>query len=82
MIDQLRVDLKQPDLRWFITEQHQAAPWRNSDLINATLHEMARGDAQVTIIKTSHLPHAKHHFGTKGTLLLGETMADVYLKQP
>ena len=80
MIDQLRVDLKQPDLPWLITEQHKDAPWRNIYSVNAALHEMARGDAQVTIIKTSHLPHAKHHFGTKGTLLLGETMADVYLK--
>ncbi len=80
LIDQLRADLKQPDLPCFITEQHKDAPWRNIDLINTALHEMARGDAHITIIKTSHLPHAKHHFGTKGTLLLGETMADVYLK--
>lgn len=80
LIDQMRVDLKQPDLPWFITEQHKDAPWRNMDSVNAALHEMARGDAQITIIKISHLPHAKHHFGTKGTLLLGESMADVYLK--
>lgn len=82
LIDQLRVDLKQPELRWFITEQHKDAPWRNIDSVNAAMHELARGDAQVTIIKTSHLPHAKHHFGTKGSLLLGETMADAHLKKP
>ena len=36
--------------------------------------------AVITIIKTSELPHARLHFGTKGTLLLGEGMADAYLK--
>jgi len=82
LIDQLRVDLKQPDLPWFITEQHKDAPWRNMDSVNAALDEMARDDAHISIIKTSHLPHAGHHFGTRGTLLLGEMMADAYLKQP
>jgi hypothetical protein len=82
LIDQLGADLKQPDLPWFITEQHKDAPWRNMESVNTALNEMARGDAHVTIIKTSHLPHAAHHFGTKGTLLLGEEMADAYLKKP
>jgi hypothetical protein len=82
LIDQLRADLKQPDLPWFITEQHKDAPWRNMESVNSALNEMARGDAHVTIIKTSHLPHARHHFGTRGTLLLGEEMADAYLKKP
>ena len=80
LIVQLRTDLKQPELKWFITEQHKDAPWRNIDSVNTALNELARGDAHVTILKTSHLPHGKHHFGTKGTLLLGETMADGYLK--
>lgn len=81
MIDQLRVDLKQPGLPRFITEQHTDAPWRNMDAVNTALVEMARGDAQITIIKTSHLPHARHHFDTEGTLLLGQTMADACLKK-
>ena len=80
LIDQLRVDLKQPDLPWFITEQHKIAPWRNIESVNTALNEMARGDGHITIIKTSHLPHAKHHFGTNGTLRLGEELADVFLK--
>ena len=82
LIDQTRVDLKQPDLRWFISEQHKGAPWRNMDSVNAALKELAHSDPRVTIIETGALPHARHHFGTRGTLMLGEAMADAYLKQP
>ena len=81
LIDQTRVDLKQPDLAWFISEQHKHAPWRNIEPVNAALNELARTDPRITIIKTSELPHARLHFGTKGTLLLGEEMADAYLQK-
>ena len=81
LIDQTRADLKQSDLQWFISEQHKHAPWRNIDPVNAALNELARIDPHITIIKTSELPHARLHFGTKGTLLLGEAMADAYLKK-
>ncbi len=81
LIDQTRADLKQPGLAWFISEQHQNAPWRNIEPVNAALNELARTDPRITIIKTSELPHARLHFGTKGTLLLGEQMADAYLKK-
>lgn len=81
LIDQTRVDLQQPELAWFITEQHKKSPWRNIDPVNAALQAMASTDSHITIIKTSELPHARLHFGTQGTLLLGEKMADAYLKQ-
>lgn len=81
LIDQLRSDLQQPDLPWFISEQHKNAPWRNMESVNAALNELATKDAHITIIKTDHLPHAKHHFGTQGTLQLGEEMANAYLKK-
>lgn len=80
LIDQTRADLRKPDLPWFISEQHKNAPWRNIEPVNAALNELARTDPQITIIKTSELPHARLHFGTKGTLLLGEAMVDAYLK--
>ncbi len=32
------------------------------------------GEPRITIIKTSELAHARLHFGTKGTLLLGDQM--------
>jgi hypothetical protein len=81
LIDQSRIDLKRAELTWFITEQHKQAPWGDSTEINASLLELTKSDPQVKLIKTAHLPHAKRHFGTKGTLMLGEEMADAYLKQ-
>lgn len=80
LIDQTRADLKQPELPWFISEQHKNSPWRNIDSVNAALNELARTHPQITIIKTSKLPHARLHFGTMGTLMLGEQMADAYLE--
>ena len=80
LVDQTRADLRKPDLPWFISEQHKNAPWRNIEPVNADLNELARTDPHTTIIKTSELPHARLHFGTKGTLLLGEAMVDAYLK--
>jgi len=80
LIEQSRIDLKQPNLQWFISEQHKDAIWKNMDAVNAALETMAQFDHHVMIIKTSHLPHARLHFGTRGTLMLGEEMADAYLK--
>ncbi len=81
LIERTRAELKQPDLPWFISEQHKNSPWGNIDAVNASLHELARTDPSITIIKTSELPHTRLHFGTRGTLMLGEVMADSYLKK-
>ena len=81
LIDQTRTDLKQPDLPWFISLQHKNAPWGNIEVVNAALNELGLTDPRITIIKTSELPHARLHFGTRGTLMLGDEMADVYLKK-
>lgn len=80
LITQVRLDLKQPDLPWFISEQHKAAPWGNLDQVNAALNELAQSVPHITIIQTSHLPHGRHHFETQGTLRLGDGMAKAYLK--
>ncbi len=79
LIDQIRIDLQQPELRWFISQQHNKAPWGNIDRVNDGLRELARNDPGVIVFETSQLPHERHHFGTKGTLFLGEAMADAYL---
>jgi hypothetical protein len=79
LIEQTRSDFDQPDLAWFVSEQHKSAPWRNIDSVNAGINELARTDRNLTIIRTSELPHGRVHFGTEGTLMLGEAMADAYL---
>ena len=79
LIDRVRVDLDLSDIRLFITEHHMDAPWGNAEIVNSAMTKMAANDSRVTKIKTSDLPHAKHHFGTRGTLFLGETMADAFL---
>lgn len=79
LIGQTRIDLKQPDLRWYLSEQHPAAPWKNMEAINRAVRTLAESDPAVRVIPTTDLPHERLHFGTKGTLLLGEAMARAYL---
>jgi len=50
------------------------------EAMNAALNTMAKSEQQVFLIPTAHLPHARLHFGTQGTLLLGEEMAQAWLK--
>ncbi len=81
LIDRTQADLSQPDLPWFISEQHERSPWGNIKAVNAALNKLADTDPRITIIRTSGLPHGRHHFGTAGTLMLGDEMADAYLKK-
>ena len=80
LITQVRRDLQQPALPWFISEQHPRAIWRNMEALNAALNMMAQSEQRVFLIKTAHLPHGRLHFGTQGTLLLGEELAQAYLR--
>lgn len=80
LIAQVRMDLKQPDLQWYISEQHPKAPWGNIDKVNSDIRQLSENDPGVTVIRTAELPHGRHHFETKGTILLGEEMAQAYLK--
>lgn len=78
LIARVRLDLQRPTLPWFITEQHPKAIWRNMDAINASLKTMAQAEQQVFVIPTANLPHARAHFGTQGTLQLGDEMAKAW----
>ncbi len=80
LIAQTRLDLQQPALPWFISEQHPKAIWRNMDAVNTALKAMAQSEQKVFVIPTAHLPHERLHFGTRGTLLLGLELAQEYLK--
>jgi len=80
LIAQTRLDLQQPALPWFISEQHPKAIWRNMEAVNTALKMMAQSEPKVFVIPTAHLPHERLHFGTRGTLLLGQELAQAYLK--
>ena len=82
LIAQLRQDLGQPTLPWFVSEQHPKAIWKNMAALNASLRELAVADKQLVIVKTEHLPHQRVHFGTQGTILLGEALAQTYTNRP
>ena len=78
LMAQVRQDLEQPNLSWFVSEQHPKAIWKNMAALNTSLRELAETDKQLVIVKTEHLPHQRAHFGTQGTLLLGEALARAY----
>ena len=82
LIAQVRHDLGQPHLPWFLSEQPLKTVWKNAEAQNAGLRELAWTDRRVTIVKTAQLPHGRVHFGTQGTLLLGEEFARAYLALP
>lgn len=44
IITQVRLELKQPDLPWFISEQHPRAIWKNMEAMNASLKTMAQSE--------------------------------------
>ena len=78
LIAQVRRDLSLPTLPWFLSEQPRTI-WKNAEAQNASLKELARAEKEVYIVETAHLPHQRVHFGTQGTLLLGEEFARAYL---
>lgn len=80
LITQARLDLKAPALPFFISEQHPNAIWKDMESVNKALTTMAKSAQNIFIIPTASLPHARLHFGTKGTLLLGEEFARAYVK--
>ncbi|WP_309708147.1 sialate O-acetylesterase [Armatimonas sp.] len=78
LMAQVRQDLEQPVLPWFVSEQHPKAIWKNMSALNADLRALAETDKQLVIVKTEHFPHQRVHFGTQGTLLLGDALAQAY----
>lgn len=81
LIGQLRQDLSQPTLPWIVSEQHPKSPWRNVATLNASLRELAQNERALVIVPTDSLPHQRVHFGTEGTVRLGEALARAYLSR-
>jgi len=78
----LREALGEPELRWWIALQSSKAPWGAESIaeLNAKLTALAEGDPGVLVFETSDLPHERIHFGTEGTLKLGDRFAAEYLR--
>ena len=79
LITRVREDFKEPALPWFLSEQHPASPWKNIDVMNQAIGNLTQSTDFVYRVPTAHLPHERLHFGTRGTLLLGEALAQAYL---
>jgi hypothetical protein len=80
LIARVRLDLGEPGLPWFISEQHPRSPWKNIEAVNRAIEEVASAESGVYRVPTAQLPHERLHFGTRGTLMLGEAMAEAYLQ--
>jgi len=79
LVEQTRADLDQPTLRWVMAAPHAKAPWGNVALVSEGLAELARTDADIVVVDTFPLPLLRAHYGTEGTLRLGEAMAEDFL---
>ena len=79
LIAGVRKDFSAPKLKWYITEQPVVPPSmagkRKFLPVTEDLQALAQADANITFIKTTHLPHRAVLFGTEGILTLGEEMA-------
>jgi hypothetical protein len=81
LITQVRKDFEVGQLPWFISEQHPRSPWKNIEAVNRAIEGVASAESGVYRVPTAHLPHERLHFGTRGTLLLGEALAEAYLER-
>jgi len=92
LIDRLRTDLGQPNLKWLVGATSDKCIWGmdfrdNMQLLRSQQLSVAAADPLVYFVPSSHLafkvdigqlqPH--YHFGTEGQLQLGEAHADSYL---
>jgi hypothetical protein len=79
LIEGTRKDLSTKNLKWYITEQPVIPPeWAGKRTflpVTEDLEALAQADANISFIKTAHLPHRVVLFGTEGILTLGEEMA-------
>jgi len=84
LIEGSRKDLSAPKLKWYITEQRAISePWSGKQKfldVTKDLQDMAASDANITFIKTAHLPQRAVLFGTEGILALGAEMAKALAK--
>ena len=83
LISQSRVDLKMPELKWFVSQQPPTDDERvNSIDVTKDLTEMMNADEHTVHIKAFQLSgqEQKLVITTKGIVELGELLADSYLK--
>ncbi|MEO0651393.1 MAG: sialate O-acetylesterase [Planctomycetota bacterium] len=94
LIERLRSDLSEPDLAWYVGALSDKSIWgvdgarANMQILREQQLQVVAADPRVHFVPTSHLafkfnvpqlkPH--FHFGTEGTLQLGEAHADAYLE--
>lgn len=81
LIKQSRLDLAQPDLKWFVTQQPPTDDGRVNGIdVVADVESLAAGDANLIHIKAFDLPEQEKQLvlDTAGVVALGELMAERY----
>ena len=81
LMARLRQDLG-PRLRCFIAELSPKGPWGEERIadVNRQIAAIVADDRDAWSVPTSELPHERVHFGTAGTIRLGESFARRYLE--
>jgi hypothetical protein len=83
MVDQMRVDLGAPNLRCLVAELADDLVWETSRLneLDAQIQTVAALDPRLWFVESNGIPvpPLSPTFGTEGTLLLGEHLAEFYL---
>jgi len=82
IVDQMRLDLGAPDLRWLVAELADDLVWDTFDLdqLDVKIKMVAASDPLLWFVETTGIPIPPDSptFGTEGTLHLGERLAEFY----
>lgn len=81
LVNQIRVDLGMPKLRWYVSQQPPTDDKQVNDInVNAEMEKAFAGDVNLIHIKAFDLPEQEKQLviDTRGIVWLGEKMAEAY----
>ncbi|MCA9139805.1 MAG: hypothetical protein KDB00_23695, partial [Planctomycetales bacterium] len=81
LVNQSRIDLKMPNLRWYISQQPPTNDPSVNDIdVSAKIEQAFANDSNLVHIKAFDLPHQEKKLviDTAGIIWLGEKLAEAY----